>query len=133
MNAPRWSFCGPEMVPEAKKSPVRVEAPLTVVWASICAGDQYICPYGGRDTTSPFHATSRSMSRPHGCASVQVGQRGRILRGRWGLGPRERDQSYHPRRNGVANHLPRNGPSGTYSQGWMSRADQSLTSTAPNT
>src|SRR5918999_227814 len=33
----------------------------------------------------------------------------------------------------VANDLPRNGPSGWYSQAWMSRADQSLTSTAPNT
>ena len=31
----------------------------------------------------------------------------------------------------VANDLPRNGPSGTYSQRWMSRALQSLTSTKP--
>ena len=33
----------------------------------------------------------------------------------------------------VANDLPRNGPSGTYSQRWMSRALQSLTSTKPKT
>ena len=33
----------------------------------------------------------------------------------------------------VAKDFPRNGPSGTYSQAWMSRADQSFTSTAPNT
>src|SRR2546423_196642 len=33
----------------------------------------------------------------------------------------------------VANDLPRNGPSGTYSKLWMSRALQSLTSTTPNT
>ncbi len=33
----------------------------------------------------------------------------------------------------VANDLPRNGPSGWYSQAWMSRADQSLTSTTPKT
>ncbi len=33
----------------------------------------------------------------------------------------------------VANDLPRNGPSGTYSQAWMSRALQSLSSTTPNT
>ena len=31
----------------------------------------------------------------------------------------------------VANDLPRNGPSGTYSQAWMSRADQSLRPTTP--
>ena len=33
----------------------------------------------------------------------------------------------------VAKLLPRNGPSGTYSQAWMSRALQSLTSTTPKT
>ena len=33
----------------------------------------------------------------------------------------------------VANDLPRNGPRGWYSHAWMSRADQSLTSTRPNT
>ena len=32
----------------------------------------------------------------------------------------------------VANDLPRNGPSGTYSQAWMSRALQSLRMTTPN-
>ena len=31
----------------------------------------------------------------------------------------------------MANDLPRNGPSGSYSQRWMSRALQSLTSTKP--
>ena len=33
----------------------------------------------------------------------------------------------------VGNDLPRNGPSGTYSHAWMSRALQSLTSTTPKT
>ena len=33
----------------------------------------------------------------------------------------------------VAKDLPRNGPSGTYSQAWMSRADQSLRPTTPKT
>src|SRR3712207_6893327 len=33
----------------------------------------------------------------------------------------------------VANDLPRNGPSGWYSQAWRSRADQSLTRTTPKT
>jgi hypothetical protein len=33
----------------------------------------------------------------------------------------------------VAKFLARNGPSGWYSQAWMSRADQSFSSTAPKT
>ncbi len=33
----------------------------------------------------------------------------------------------------MANDLPRNGPSGTYSQAWMSRADQSLSRVRPKT
>src|ERR1700678_2901205 len=60
INAPRWSLPGPEIVPEANRSPVRVDAPFTVRCASIWAGDQYIDAYGGRDTTSPFHSTARS-------------------------------------------------------------------------
>src|SRR5690606_13713137 len=64
MNAPRWWRCGPEIVPEANRSPVRADAPFTVMWASICAGDQYISRYGGRETSSPFHSTTSSMSSP---------------------------------------------------------------------
>ena len=52
----------PLMVPLANRSPVRSEAPLTVMWASIWAGDQYIAAYGGRLTTSPLSTTSKSMS-----------------------------------------------------------------------
>ena len=63
-NEPRWSGSGPLIVPEANRSPVRSEAPLTVRWASIWAGDQYIVRYGGRLTTSPFSSTSTSMSSP---------------------------------------------------------------------
>ncbi|GHG38276.1 hypothetical protein GCM10018980_10840 [Streptomyces capoamus] len=33
----------------------------------------------------------------------------------------------------VAKDLPRNGPSGTYSQAWMSRADQSFSRHSPKT
>ena len=33
----------------------------------------------------------------------------------------------------VRNDFPRNGPSGWYSKAWMSRADQSLRSSIPNT
>src|ERR1700751_1458 len=44
---PRWSRSGPLTVPEANRSPVRVEAPFTVMWASICAAVQYVVAYGG--------------------------------------------------------------------------------------
>src|ERR1700678_2934706 len=73
MNAPRWSLAGPEMVPEANRSPVRVDAPFTVMWASIWAGDQYMVRYGGRVMTSPFHDTARSMSRPQSELSRRYG------------------------------------------------------------
>src|SRR5580700_8236276 len=76
MNAPRWSLHGPEMAPEANRSPVRVDAPFTVRWASIWAGDQYIDAYGGRETTSPFHSTARSMSSPQSCVSRRYGSGG---------------------------------------------------------
>ena len=34
MKAPRVSLPGPEMVPEAKRSPVRIGAPLTAMWGT---------------------------------------------------------------------------------------------------
>ena len=58
----------PETVPEAKRSPVRVEAPFTVMWASIWSGVQYMVANGGRDTTDPLSATSIDRSRAHGSA-----------------------------------------------------------------
>ena len=122
------------MVPEPNRSPVRSEAPLTVRWASIWAGDQYIERYGGRLTTSPFSTTSTSMSRP----CVAPATRGRASgSGSW---PGRSTQAAASASSGVtqceievANDLPRNGPSGTYSQAWMSRADQSLSPTTPKT
>ena len=44
-------------------------APLTVRWASCWATVQYSPANGGRDTTSPFHATSRVRSTPHGSST----------------------------------------------------------------
>src|SRR5690606_38258293 len=133
MNEPRWSGPGPEIVPEAKRSPVRVDAPLTVMCASICAGDQYISRYGGRLTTWPFQATVSSMSSPHGALSRRYGSG----TGSWGgVLTRAASSASRGTTHGeieVAKLLPRNGPSGTYSQDWMSRADQSLTSTTPKT
>jgi hypothetical protein len=59
---PRCSRAAPLTVPEANRSPGRTDAPLTVRWASIWAGDQYIAAYGGRLTVSPLSTTSKSMS-----------------------------------------------------------------------
>src|ERR1700722_13841235 len=133
MHAPRWSRSGPEMVPEANRSPVRADAPLTVRCASICAGDQYMVRYGGRGITSPFQTTARSMSRPQSELSRRYGS----TAGCWpGSGTRAVARAASGTTHGeteVANDLPRCGPSGTYSQACRSRADQSLTRTTPNT
>ena len=110
MNAPRCSFSGPEIVPEAKRSPVRVGAPLTVRWASIWAGDQYIAAYGGRLTTWPFHSTSRSMSSPHGSLQSEVGQHCRLLDGRGHPGGLQREQGNHPRGDRRGERLAEVGP-----------------------
>ena len=68
------------------------------------------------------------MSRPHGRARAQVGQRPRVA---WPAGgTRAASSASSGTTHGeidVANDLPRNGPSGTYSQACRSRADQSLT------
>ena len=70
-NDPRSSREAPLIVPDANRSPVRSEAPLTVMCASICAGDQYMVRYGGRATTSPFSTTSTSMSRAAGSSTAR--------------------------------------------------------------
>ncbi len=61
---PRVPFSGPEIVPEPKRSPSRTVAPLTVMWATICAGDQYMSRNSGRETTVPFQSTSTWTSSP---------------------------------------------------------------------
>ena len=69
-----------------------------------------------------------------GAVDREVGERLRVLAGQ--VDPRgvERVQRASPSGEiEVANDLPRNGPSGTYSQAWMSRADQSLSPTTPKT
>src|SRR5216684_6949504 len=89
---------------------------------------------GGRDTISPLTSTSRVRFRPAGEA----------LSSRYGSGCGSRGGGLHhsPSRaaNGVihaemvvAKDLPRKGPSGTYSQLWMSRADQSFSRHTPKT
>ena len=52
----------PEIVPEAKRSPGRAVAPLTVAWASCCGNVQYRPRALVRETIVPFSSTSSSMS-----------------------------------------------------------------------
>src|SRR5271165_2941588 len=130
---PRWSRSGPLTVPDAYRSPVRVEAPFTVICASICAGVQYMVANGGRAITWPLSRTSSARSRPHLPVSARYGS-GSGSRG-GGL-----TRAYSRASSGtihgeieVANDLARNGPSGLDSQDCRSREDQSLTRNAPNT
>ena len=70
---------GPEIVPEAKRSPTPSDAPLTVRCASCWAADQYRWRALVRATAVPLSSTSRSRSkRPRLLA--QVGERRGLLR-----------------------------------------------------
>ncbi len=71
MSDPYWSRRGPLTVPEANRSPVRSDAPLAVMCASICAGLQCMAAYGGRDTTCPLMRTSSWMSSPQSPESAR--------------------------------------------------------------
>ena len=132
MNEPAWSRRAPETVPEAYRSPGFTQAPLAVRCANCCAGVQYSPANGGRDTSVPFQYTASRMSYP-----VRSPARYGSTGGSWtGAATRAADSASSGTTHGdtdVANDLPRNGPSGWYSQAWMSRADQSLTSTTPKT
>ena len=122
-----------DTVPDANRSPVRSEAPLTVRCASCWAGVQYIVgerrPRHDRAVPAAPRAT---RSRPQPVVVAQVGQHLRILRA--APATRAASSASSGTTHGdteVANDLPRNGPSGTYSQAWMSRAVQSLTQAHP--
>ena len=130
---PRCSRSGPLTVPEAKRSPVRVEAPFTVMWASIWAGVQYMVANGGRDTTWPFRRTSSARSKPVSPGPVRYGSGCGSCGGIPVLACSSASSGTIHGEIDVANDLARNGPSGRDSQAWMSRADQSLTRNTPNT
>ncbi len=55
---------GPDTVPESNRSPARTSAPLVVMWASCCAGVQYMSANEVRLITSPWSSTSRWRSKP---------------------------------------------------------------------
>ena len=86
-----------------------------------------------RAITAPFSSTSSAMSYAHG-SSAQVRAAAPAPAARRGTRRSASSSSGTTQRlTEVANDLPRKGPSGWYSQAWMSRADQSFTSTMPNT
>src|SRR3984957_2268940 len=89
--------------------------------------------YGGREITSPFHDTARSMSRPQSELSRRYGSTAGSCPGNGTRAAARAASGTTQGETEVANDLPRCGPSGTYSQACRSRADQSLTRTAPNT
>mmetsp|Transcript_8503 Transcript_8503/g.20179 ORF Transcript_8503/g.20179 Transcript_8503/m.20179 type:complete len:227 (+) Transcript_8503:105-785(+) len=136
---PRESAVGPEMVPVPSRSPVRMLQPLTEWCTSCCLHDQYMYLRLERDTTwsaamsAARSATSRRTSYALGSSWCRYGSGvGSVC-----SGPAQRNGSSASSvtTHGemvVAKFLPRNGPSGTYSHFWMSRADQSFMSTRPN-
>ena len=69
-SEPRCSRSGPLTVPEPYTSPVRSDAPFTVMWASCCAAVQYIEENGGSATTVPLIATEMRRSKPPGTSSA---------------------------------------------------------------
>ena len=97
-------------------------APLTVRCASIWAGDQYICAVRRPADRHRRSTRPRGRGRVPRSALAQVGQR----LGSWpGRATRAASSAASGVTQGeidVAKDLPRNGPSGTYSQAWMSRA-----------
>ena len=76
---PALAGLGPLTVPEAKRSPVRSDAPLTVMWASICAGVQYIeRTAAGRRRGRSAGPPARGRAPTAGSASSRYGSgRGR--------------------------------------------------------
>ncbi len=112
---------------------MRIDAPFTVMCASICAGVQYMLVNDGLETSCPLIRTSRARSRPDLPGSVRYGSGG----GSCGeASVHAADSASSGTTHGeieVANDLPRNGPSGWDSQAWRSREDQSLTRKTPNT
>ena len=117
---------GPEIVPEASRSPVRSEAPLTVRWAICWATLQYRWRALVRETTCAVELDlEREVERPRLLA--QVGQRRGLLRRR-GATRRQRRRAAAPSGRSRSRTTCRGtGRAARYSHAWMSRALQSLT------
>ena len=93
-----------------------------------------IAENGGREITVPFSRTSSARSSADGAAESSRYGSGRGSRaGGCVQAAASASSGVIHAETEVANDLPRNGPSGTYSHAWMSRADQSLSRHTPNT
>ena len=73
---------GPEIVPQANRSPGRTVAPLTVACASCCGNVQYRPRALPRVTASPLSSPRARCRAPSRSLGAQVGQRLRVLRAR---------------------------------------------------
>jgi len=105
--------------------------PFTVVWASCWAIVQYMWRKLVSEMMVSLSSISRLRSTPRLGSEVRYGRGA----GSWaGDGTRCPASASSCTIHGdidVAKDLLRNGPSGRYSQAWMSRADQSLTRHSP--
>src|SRR4051794_12100919 len=130
------------MVPEPSRSPGCRLQPLEVWCATICATVQYASPKLDCETRTGerivfvLRCISRVMSYPRSFSENKYGKGCGSVDARGNTG-----QPYGSSASSVTTHgdmvlaklLARNGPSGWYSHDWMSRADQSFSSTTPNT
>src|SRR5882757_8747651 len=134
---PRWCFPGPEMVPDPKRSPTFMAQPDEAWCTNCCTDDQYMYLKLVRQIPAASfmpparRATSSCRSKLFGCVCCRYGSGAGSC-----TGPCSRNGSSASRVTihgliEVANALAWNGPSGTYSHCWISRALQSLSSTKP--
>ena len=99
------------MVPEPNRSPLRSEAPLTVMCASIWAGDQYMSRYSGRETTVPFQLDLEVDVEPvRRLLAAQVGQRLGVLPGEGDPRRGQRVDRHDPGRDGGGERLAEERP-----------------------
>ena len=134
IRLPRSAGVGPLTVPDPNRSPAPVVAPLTVMWASCWANVQYMSREVRRRDLRAVELDRRGRGRaPTAARRAGTGRaRGPARAARRGTGRSASSVTTHGEIV-VAKLLPRYGPSGWYSKAWMSRADQSLSSTTPKT
>ena len=130
MKEPRWSCSGPETVPEANRSPVRRRGAVDgQVRELLGRRPVHRARTAGELSSSPLSRTSRLDVQAPRLASASSGT---AAAGRPGPAGRPGRPPARPAAPPTARPRWRRtcrgtGPSGTYSQAWMSRADQSLT------
>ncbi|MNE21661.1 hypothetical protein D3C80_1148310 [compost metagenome] len=144
---PNWPGWAPDKVPEPNRSPDCSWQPLTLWWATICATVQYMLRVllRVRRCAGRFCSRMRSVSSSTSSSISKAPLAWSRLSSRYDSGcgsPSGRAgwaQRNGSRASAVTTHgemvemklLDRNGPSGWYSQAWISRADQSLSRQKP--